>query len=572
MSRFACPDWRERLAQGRTLMPALDLDPVLAARAVNIYNRLRLHDVIGMPTFGEAGADWFREIVAAIFGSLDPATRMRAVSDVFLEVPKKNSKTTNGAGLMITALLMNQRPSASFALFGPRQAVSQLAYDAAAGMIEADKDGLKDLFHTQDHLKKITHRRSGAELKVMTFDPGVATGGKFAGWLLDELHELGTAHYAERVIGQLRGARAAIPESFGVIITTQSNRPPAGIFKKELAYAREVRDGKIADPQVLPILYEFPEEMQKDPDRPWEKPENWHIVNPNMGRSVSLPVLKTLFQADFDKGLESQQIWASQHLNIEIGLALHNDRWPGADHWQAAADPAGFGLDELLERCEVVTIGVDGGGLDDLLGVCVLGREKETRRWLAWFKGFADSSVLTLRKSIAPSLEQFVTDGDLELGEIGAVEGINPDVEAVAEIAERVWNSGLLPEKYGIGLDAVGVAAITDEIAARGIPPECMTAVRQGFHLNGVIRGAPRKLKDGTLRHAGQPIAAWCVGNAKMEASGSAVVITKQAAGTAKIDLLIALFNAFYLMSRNPAPANGPLADDYFTSLKEQAA
>ena len=292
MSLFAVPDWRERLFAGRSLMPSLPLDESEARRAVTIFNRLRLTDVVGMPTLGDAGAEWFREIVAAVFGSLDPASGVRAVNNVFALVPKKNAKTTHAAAMMITALLMNRRPNASFGLFGPTQQIADLAYDAAAEMIEADRDGLKEYFHTQDHLKRITSRRSGATLRVTTFDPSVATGGKFAGWLLDELHELGSKPYAERVIGQLRGARAAIPEAFGVIITTQSNLPPTGLFEKELKYARAVRDGTIAEPNMLPILYEYPEEFQRDPARPWADPSNWHLVNPNMGRSVSLAVLK----------------------------------------------------------------------------------------------------------------------------------------------------------------------------------------------------------------------------------------------------------------------------------------
>jgi phage terminase large subunit-like protein len=60
-------------------------------------------------------------------------------------------------------------------------------------------------------------------------------------------------------------------------------------------------------------------------------------------------------------------------------------------------------------------------------------------------------------------------------------------------------------------------------------------------------------LSDGTLIHAGQPLMAWCVGNAKIELKGSARAVTKQASGKAKIDPLIALFNAAMLMARNPA-------------------
>lgn len=580
MWSYSCPDWADRLAAGRSIMPDLPLDRAAADRAVNVYNRLRLPDVPGQPTLAEAGGEWFREIVRAIFGSMVGPVRM--VSDVFVLVPKKNSKTTNGAGLMLTALLLNTRPHARFALFGPTQEISDIAFQAVSGMIAAD-EGLARLLHVQDHLKTITNRATKATLKVTTFDPAVATGGKYAGWLLDEAHLLSKVSYAARVIRQLRGARVAVPESFGVIITTQSDEPPAGAFRSELQYARGVRDGRVESAGFLPMLFEFPEAVQTDRSNPWLNPDLWPLVLPNLGLSVNLDVLRRDLTAELAKGDTALQVWASQHLNIEIGLALHNDRWRGADYWIDAAveDLAALAprarLSALLARCEVVTIGIDGGGLDDLLGLAVVGREKDTRRWLHWGAAWADSGLKTLRPEIAATLEGFERDGDLSFVDLAARDetgrrATNGDIADLVSIVRQIHETGLLPEKGGIGLDPVGVSAILDAMVEAGIPQEQFVGIPQGYKLSGIIAGTARKLKDGSFVHSGQPLMAWAVGNAKAELRGSALLVTKQTAGSAKIDPLMALFDAAHLMSNNPVASTSRQADSYFADLKGAAA
>lgn len=547
---FACPQWVSRLEAGASIMPPLPLNTAEAARAVAIFDKLKLPDVPGNPTMKEAAGEWQRDIVRAIFGSL--VEGHRKVPEVFVMVPKKNSKTTGGAAIAVTWLLMNQRPRAEGIYIGPTQEVADVAFQQTVGMIEND-EYLAKRFHVQHHTKTISDRRNKARLKVKTFDMKVVTGSKPSFVLLDELHLMATINGATRVIGQVRGGMLPNPEAALIIITTQSDEVPSGAFKSELQYARGVRDGRIKGGRMLPLIYEFPESMQTSPDQLWQDPARWPMVLPNLNRSITIERLEADWHTAREKGDEEMRRWASQHLNVEIGLALHSDRWIGTDYWLDAADES-ITLDAILERCDVAVVGIDGGGLDDLLGLAVAGRDKASRDWLFWGRAWAQDDVLRRHKQIVERLRDFEADGDLVLCTY-PTQGI---VE-VADIIERLFLAGLLPEKNGIGLDPQGVAAMVEEIASRSIPREAMVAIPQGYKLSRAIWGMELKLKNGTLWHAGQPLLAWCVSNARTEQRGNAVLITKQAAGKAKIDPLIAAFNCVDLMSA--APEARPVLD-----------
>ncbi len=555
---FACPDWKDRLREQRSLIPDLPLDRELASRAVRIFNKLRLPDVSGRPELRTAAGDWQRDQVAALFGSMDRNGRRR-VRRLLNLIPKKNNKTTGAAAIMLTALLMDDEPRQLYSLLGATQKIAERGFDQAHGMILADPV-LKQRFHIRSHLKTIVDQVTESTLKVQTFDEKVVTGDIPKGVLIDELHILGKVHYAKRVWGQIWGGMVARPGAFMVEITTQSDEAPAGVFKDELALARRIRDGLVTGPaanSLLPVLYEFPEEFQKDKEQPWRDPANWPMVLPNLGRSVHLDLLLEQYAEAQEKGAEEERRWASQHLNIQIGLGLHDERWRGADFWLEAAEPA-LTLADLLARSEVVTVGIDGGGLDDLLGFAAVGRETGTGRWLAWCHAFAVRSVLEVRKDIAPRLEGYERDGDLEL-----VDQAQDMFLRVAALLCEIRDSGLLPELAAVGLDPADVGMLTDVLEAEGFDAGDaaagrrgqLEAIPQGMGLLSAIHTAEMKLHDGMLRHAGSDMMAWCVGNAKAVQKGNAVVINKEVAGSAKIDPLIALFCAVKLMERSPEPA-----------------
>ncbi len=533
----AVPDWEDRILARRSLVPQLPLFRDEADKALRTFRRLRLPDVQGRPTLGEAAGPWFLDIVAALFGSYDRATDRRLIQEVFVLTPKKNGKSTYSAGLIVTAIILNRRPAAEYLLIAPTKEIADISFRQAEGMIKADP-ALTKLFHIQRHIRTITDRRSDSTIKIKAADTDAITGSKSTGCLIDETHEFAHKARAAEVFLEVRGALAARPDGFVFQISTQSKTTPAGVFLAELMRARAVRDGRMILP-LLSVIYELPYRLARDGG--WKaRPE---LVNPNLGRSVDTEWLARETMAAEEEGAEKLALFASQHFNVEIGLALHSDRWAGADFWERQADQL-LTFDLLLERSEVVCIGIDGGGLDDLLGLAVLGRDAKTRDWLLWSHAWAHTSVLDRRKSEAPRLRDFEARGDLTI-----VAELGEDVRELAEICATVDATGKLAM---VGLDPVGIGAVVDALAEKGIEGNRVAGVTQGWKLTGAIKTAERKLAEGTLWHCGQPMMAWSVGNARVEPKGNAIVITKQASGTAKIDPLMAALDAVSLMSTNP--------------------
>jgi phage terminase large subunit-like protein len=547
----AVPDWADRIREGRSLVPALPLFDEVADKALRVFKRLRVPDIIGNPTYGEVCGEWVFDFVRAVFGSYDPVLKRRMIREFFLLVPKKNGKSAIASAIMLTAMILNERPLAELLLIAPTKEIADISFKQVAGIIDLDED-LSDLFHRSFHDRRITHRISGAVMMIKAAAPDVVTGSKATFTLIDETHVFATMSKAADVFLELKGALASRPDGFVMQISTQSKEPPAGVFKSELETARGVRDGDLRLP-MLAVIYELPEDLAKNGG--WKDRKTWGLVNPNLGRSVDPSYLADeLAKAEREGPAKLAQI-ASQHFNVEIGLGLKASAWTGALHWEAAGDTTLSSLEELIRRSEVATIGIDGGGLDDLAGLAVIGRERVSKRWLHWGHAWAHRDALQARPEIAPRLLDFAADGDLTI-----CDDATQDLREIADVCEKLWLAGLLPKEYAIGLDPWAIGPLVDEMAGRGIEGKILEAVRQGAALSPAQWTIERKLKDRTLAHGGRRLMAWVLGNAKVEQRGNAVIISKEAAGRAKIDPLVAMLNAAMLMQRNPT-ATGTIGD-----------
>lgn len=540
----ACPDWEQRLIDHESIIPP----PIFveeAERALQIFKELRVPDLPGKPRMADCCDEWVLDYVRCIFGAYDAETGKQMIREFGLLISKKNTKSTIAAGIMLTALILCWREEEEHLILAPTKEVADNAFKPAAGMVRADEE-LSAMFHIQEHTRTITDRTTLNSLKVVAADTDTVSGKKSGKVLVDELWVFGKRANAESMFMEALGGQISREEGWVIYLTTQSDEPPAGVFKERLSYWRDVRDGKVVDCKTLGVLYEFPVRMVTN--KQYLNPENFYITNPNIGRSVSAEWLEDQLKKRLGTSDGSLQKFLAKHLNIEIGLNLRTDRWAGADHWEAAGDTS-LTFDELLRRSEVIVVGIDGGGLDDLLGLSLIGRERETRRWLHWAHAWAHKIALDRRKDIVSNLRDFEADGDLTI-----VERPGDDVLQVADIICEVRDAGLLPDKQAIGVDAAGIGDIVDELTTedRGITMEQIVSISQGWRLNGAIKTTERKVAGSEFVHGGTRLMAWCVGNARTVAVGNAIAINKQVSGSAKIDPLMATFDATTLIALNP--------------------
>lgn len=550
----ACPDWEKRIVSQRSLIPFRPLFPSEADYALSVFKALKVTDLPGQPTFGEVSDQWVFDFVSAIFGAYDAETGKQLITEFFLLISKKNTKSTIAAAIMLTALIINWRHNEELLILAPTIEVAQNSYKPAAAMVRADPelDANADeggLLVVQDHLRTIKHLGTDAVLKVVAADTDTVSGKKAGRILIDELWVFGKRPNADAMLREATGGLVSRPEGFVITLSTQSDEPPAGVFKAKLDYARAVRDGQIENRKFLPVIYEFPPEMIKA--KAYEDSSNFYVTNPNLGRSVSQEWLQDEMTKELSGDRTTLATFLAKHLNVEIGMNLRSNRWPGADLWDGRADQA-ITVEYLIDNCDVIVPGLDGGGLDDLFGLVLVGRHKKTRDWLVWCHAWCHRGVLQRRKSIASKLQDFATARELTI-----VDDKLEDISEIVSIIAQIKDADLLA---CVAVDPAGLGEMVEALDEIGVTQEegMLVGVPQGFQLMNAIKTAERKLANGTLRHSNTGLMQWCVGNLKIEPTATAIRATKQNAGDAKVDVAMALFNAVTVMSRNPEPKRKP--------------
>ena len=515
--------------------------PETAAKYNNNFNKLRIADLLNTPSIAEIGDIWYKDFANAFFGSVDIEKRERLIQEFFVLIPKKNAKSTAAALIMLACLISNKYRGAEFALIASSKEVVANAFIPIREAIELDnnlKSFLKYSFDEREKSGYVQDLRTGAVLKIVTPLMKTNQGKKWQGVLIDEIALWQDIKNSVSILNEISGNLVNKKDAFIIYLTTQSHEPPKGIFKALLEKARRIAKGgidEILKNKFLPILYEFSDdEIKKEYHK---DPTKWHLVNPSLGISVDLERLKQMQIDAINAGAESEREFYAKYLNVEITVSTSGNFWKGADYWQQCEKR--ISLATVLDKSALLYIGIDGGGLDDLTGLAVLGLTA-SGEWLVWCKAYCYQSALN-RAGLAVKLKDFE-----KKGEVFIADKLGDDSKQLTADIVDILSKGKVNK---IGIDPRGIGEILINLKNAGVNETLIEPINQGVSLQNAVVILERRLAQKEVIISQSDLMRFCVSNAVLEQRGDDYFLSKKSSQF-KIDPLMALLNCVALWER----------------------
>ena len=217
---------------------------------------------------------WQCFIITTVFGWVHAETRLRRFKEGYVEVPRKNAKSTLSSGLALFMLSADGEHGAEVYSAATTKDQARIVFDDARVMAERTPDLRTYLgVAIMQHSITVAHRAS-------KFLPLSAEGSTLDGLnvhfaVIDELH----AHKTRAVYDVIDTARGAREQSLLWNITT-AGTDRSGICYERRTHVTKVLDAVITDPSIFGIVYTLDE--GDDP----HDPASWAKANPNWGKSV----------------------------------------------------------------------------------------------------------------------------------------------------------------------------------------------------------------------------------------------------------------------------------------------
>jgi phage terminase large subunit-like protein len=487
--------------------------------AVAFFDRLLRHtkgEWAGQP-FTLQG--WQRDdIIRPLFGwkRKDGSRRYR---QAYIEIPRKNGKSTLSAGIALALLLMDNEPGAEVYSAAADRAQAAIVFDEAKRMVENSPSLSR---FAEPYRREIRVPKINGTYKVLSADAYTKHGLNAHGIVFDELHAQPNRDLWD-VLNTSTGARR---QPMMVMITT------AGYDRNSLCweqheYARQVLNGNVDDQAYFAYI------AAADEGDDWTDPVIWAKANPGLGVTVKVDYL----QAECDR---AKQVPAYQNTFRRLHLnqwTTQESRFLDMTYWDACGKP----LPDLAGRA--CYGGLDLATTTDIAAFVLVFPPHEDGEpfWvLPRFFIPQDNMIERVRRDRVPY------DVWQRQGLLVATPGNVIDYTYIeAEIARLAAQY----EIREIAFDRWGAAQMSQRLTDADM---VMVQFGQGYaSMSAPTKEMLRLVLSQEIGHAGNPVLRWMADNMAVQQDAAGNVKPDKAKSTQRIDGMVAAIMALDRATRN---------------------
>jgi len=481
-------------------------------------------------------------VIAPVFGWVHPddtGELVRIINQLYVEVPRKNGKSTLSGGLGLYLTCSDNEAGA--------EVLAAATTKEQAGFVFAP---VKKLAESAPALKgkvragvaRISHIRSGSYFQPVSSVGDAQHGGNIHGAIIDELH----LHRKPDLVEAIETGTGSRSQPLVVMITTADEGKPNTIYSRKRDYVEKIARKVFVDASVYGVIWAVVEPTYKAErlvagDDPFIE-ATWRKANP--GFPVS-PTRRYLENAAKQARNSPVELASFQRLHLGI-RTRQRSRYVSLADWDRNAGSAFSVRDESLEGAEAWG-GIDLASVSDLTSLCwlfprddvKLGDREVTGYRAVWHNWAPEASLDDLNKRTAGMAELWVKQGLLVL--------TPGDVTDYDYIRDQVLSDLDFYDVQSIGFDPYNATHLTNELVEAGAP---MVKVRQGFiTLSPPLKEVQRLVRIGRrgaplLEHGGNPVVRWAIDNLAVATDAAENVKPDKANAGDKIDPISALVTA----------------------------
>jgi phage terminase large subunit-like protein len=470
-------------------------DKTAAERAVGFFPDCLVHVKGALANQPFELMDWQKQVVRDLFG-WKRAGGFRKYRKAYIEIPRKNGKSTWAAGLALYLLLCDAEEGAEVYSAASTRDQASLVYSMAAEMLRKSAVLSKHV-KIRDSVKRIIHPKTNSFYRAISADAAGAHGFNAHGIIFDEVHTQPDRELWD-VLDTSTGARQ---QPLTIAITT-AGHDRSSICWELHKYAKSVRDGNIVDDSFHPVIYGV------DPHEDWRDESTWERSNPCLDVAVSREYLREQ-AARAEENPAFENTFRRLHLNQwteQESRVIPMIKWDDCKTEYTADDLhgqpcfAGLDLSSTMDvTAFVLVFPQDDGGIK-VLPWCWIPEDNVNQR---------------------AGQDQRMVRAFADQGHVETTDGNEVDVRYLADRVTEICGEY---DVQFIGFDPWNAAGVTQLLKENGIPAHALVKMPQTF---GTYNEPFKKLlswvANGKFQHDGNQVLRWMAGNtaAKEDPNGN---------------------------------------------------